>query len=446
MDSKPKADNIKSKRSNRKFTANADSFICKEKAKTAQRKLSVKRRGLYVERNPAKLEIDEVFFKTPSSMSSQRDNSSSILTTSIVGNRKSFTHEVIKTRRRVRRARPVGKLAGTIMEKSKVDLPKGEQRSKSKASKEDTKDDVVYVLQSRSDKGGLAPSDSFRSKRSSDFYDSTVSLKYKRDEGVRMGNIPSGSFESGIDRIAAEVLQGWMSRKEKEEAKLSGNLESPTCVDKTDGYLYNLSLDLAATAGSIAGNLREFPSCSKAVKPIDTVPDSGVRKITFDLSEHSDLSEPRFNVSRKFHITESNARKFDEVSVRKRRRGDKVRPVPKTNRSSPQTRSSSSTDKGTRRNTKKEFLDIIRRELEMCEEEAEAPRNMFDALKVVARNKQLTRSWPRADPSDTDCDLQSPKLIRTVKRYSNRLKSKSANCPADTKAKTRWHKRMLWSP
>lgn len=354
----------------------------------------------------------EVFERGASSKSSQRDCSSSILTSSIVGNRRSFIHEEIKTKRSVRKRNSVTQKA---VAKCKVDLPKSRDRAKTKVSKEDTKDDVVYVLQSNG-RRDLTASDSFRSKRTLDFDDSMISLQHNDNNS----NIPSG-----IDRIATQILQGWMTDKEK-STKSEG-------LDKSEGG-HNLSLPSTAAAEDNT-SLRVFPS-SKEEKPLGTVLNSSVKKITFDVPDHTVI--PRIP-SGQFRTTERDTRKSNKESTRKvpRVKAETVRP--KFNKLRAESRTYKAAD-GTPRKNAKEFLDVIKRELEKCGRIPEEPRSMFDALKMVARNKHLSKKRISSYLSDTDCELQSSKMVRT-KLYSNRLKSNSLECPIDSQTKKRRKKR-----
>lgn len=290
------------------------------------------------------------------------------------------------------------------------------------------KDDIVYLLQSNK-RRDLKTSDSFRSKRSSDFNGSTFSIK--RDEN-HTSNIPNGSFaiEEGIDRIAAQILQDWMTDKEQ-KTKHNNPL-------KTEEGLHNISLNLpVATEKNVA---QDIPSISKEVKPDGTIVNSSVKRITFDVSDHTDISLPR-DTPRKFHITECDSRIEEKENERKRSR-IKVKPVkPKFNKLPSEPRVFSTTNKTARRN-RKEFLDIIKKELEKCRYLPEEPQSMFDALKMVARNKHRSKRRINLYSSDTDCQLEPSKLLHTTKLYSGRLKHNSMKCPVDLQTKKTRRKKL----
>lgn len=284
-------------------------------------------------------------------------------------------------------------------------------KSQSSYKKKNREDDVIYVLPSRNT--------NYQSVTN------TISMISKQDNPSNMHNKDIHNTCSGIDRIADEVLEGWIKRKDKMKSS-----EHTTISKEKPNEVFNLGIDFNETNSD---TIQEISSSSKTEKTFIKTQKSIINRDNYDI----DLIDP--DTPNKFYITEEDNENLKPIRFKKPKiikhnlkTQSLMNPKPKTYK-----------NKDIKRNSKKEFINLIKKELQMSSGYKE-PYNMFEALKTLAEHRNKNHisfvdgiasktKWP-----NVDCDYGNPKLINSYKKFIPKSKTMSyAKIPRKgTKIKT----------
>ncbi|KPJ00438.1 hypothetical protein RR46_07028 [Papilio xuthus] len=398
MESKNRSGAVKSKRSKRRFLTKSDNYMNSNETNKNVDKYTLKTRGPYVVRNPPKLNTDDNLDDgpTPKNRTEKKENqrkfSSTVITTSLLGNRKFITHEVVKTKRKNRNNKTEQNDISTNDVNNSKDL-KVKAKSKSSYKKSNKDDDIIYVLPSRN--------------YNYESITNTISMISKQDNPSNLCNKEIHQTCSGFDRIADEVLEGWIKRKEKIKSS-----EQAIISKEKPNEVFNLCVDFIDPNND--ENIQEIPSTSKTERTFIKSQKSISRNT---LQNNYDIDLTDNNISNKFYIIE------DESKPRLKKPKTLVKNNLKTQSfiHSKQTRTNKKHNyKDIKRNSKKEFISLIKKELQLPI--YEEPRNMFEALKTLARqrNKDNHISFVDGIASKTrnaECDYDNPKLIKSFKKF-----------------------------
>ncbi|CAG5001124.1 unnamed protein product [Parnassius apollo] len=296
-------------------------------------------------------------------------------------------------------------------------------------------EDLVFVFKSNNNMDHSATN-----SRNSD--EKELPSGVQDDDINTMRHILSKSVCNGMDRVAAEVLQGRMKRNEK-KWKAADDPETLVSDNKIDEHLYNLCVDLVDTTISTNGSKVDHKCVSNSKQEQDGLTsrsETVTKRIKFKEFDDTDPYELNNNPTDKFYILENNnvldldlpnvpRLKHTKFSQKENLKTQSLI-YPKKKKHLTQQSQSFNMSKS-RKNAKNDFLNTIKRELQN-HDIIEEPRNMFEALKVKARNKikynkhihfdNTTHIKTGKDSNDPDCEFNSPKLIQTKKLNRNGLK------------------------